>query len=297
MQKNKINFCYYSKSKVKGSAMQQSHSIRSKKVQISFNFFSLTKTAGRSKSRGKKDLHIKQPIRFFDVNKKINRVQLCGQNFKKIRNMGIGQRNSKPNINNKVSTKLMFGTNFFIGEIRRKISSSKRPFLQTPKNSKVSIHKEYKLYYKQKVWYRDKAALLPGANIKFTSAFVQKNKFYKKIYIAYKVFKKMYSFPKKSLLKLYKNSYACGEATAISGAMANSMEFSMLMLIDSLNSSSMYKSGLVLNKREKDIFKNYYSNNGKSVHKKKFYQAKSIRAINKDGDFCIGANVHGYKYK
>lgn len=66
----------------------------------------------------------------------------------------------------------------------------------------------------------------------------------------------------------------------------NSMEFSVLMLMDSLWSSSMFKSGLVLNKHEKDIFKNYYSN-GKSALKKHFFLAKSNRAINKDGDFCI----------
>lgn len=178
------------------------------------------------------------------------------------------------------------GQNFFIGEIRRKISQSKRPFLQTPKNNKVSIYKKYKLYYKQKVWYRDKAALLPGANTKFITAFVQKNKFYKKIYSAYKVFKKYYSFSKKNLLKLYKNR--------VKNSYTNSMEFSMLMLMDSLYSSSMCKSGLVLNKHEKDIFRNYYSN-GQSVHKKNFYLAKSNKAINKDGDFCIGSNVFAHK--
>jgi hypothetical protein len=67
------------------------------------------------------------------------------------------------------------------------------------------------------------------------------------------------------------------------------MEFSMLMLMDSLYSSSRCKSGLVLNKHEKDIFKNYYSN-GKSVHKKNFYLNKRAIAINKDGDFSIGVN-------
>jgi hypothetical protein len=68
------------------------------------------------------------------------------------------------------------------------------------------------------------------------------------------------------------------------------MEFSMLMLMDSLFCSSMCKSGLVLNKHEKDIF-SYYYNNGKSVHKKNFYLAKSNKAINKDGDFCIGDDM------
>jgi predicted AlkP superfamily pyrophosphatase or phosphodiesterase len=87
----------------------------------------------------------------------------------------------------------------FFSEINRKISNFKRPFLQTPKNNKVSIYKEYKIYYKQKVWYIDKAALLPGANTKFMTAFVQKNKFYKKIYSAYEVFKTYYAFSKKSL--------------------------------------------------------------------------------------------------
>jgi hypothetical protein len=115
--------------------------------------------------------------------------------------MGFSYRNFKPYINNKAGAKQMSPKNFYIGEIRRKISQYKTPFLQTPQKNKVSIYKEYKLYIKQKVWYRDKAALLPGANTKFTASFVQKNKFYKKIYTAYKVFKLYYSFSKKSLLK------------------------------------------------------------------------------------------------
>jgi hypothetical protein len=92
-----------------------------------------------------------------------------------------------------------YGQKFYYGEIGRKVGQSKRPFLQTPTNNKVSSYKEYKLYYKQKVWYRDKAALLPGANIKFMTAFVQKNKFYKKIYSAYKIFKVYYALSKKGL--------------------------------------------------------------------------------------------------
>lgn len=233
---------------------------------------------------------MKQPSRFLDINKKINSVQLQGQNFKNMKNRAIVHRNSKQDKNNNFNTnpKRQGRQKFFYGEIRRKISSFKRPFLQTPKNNKVSVYKEYKLYYKQKVWYRDKAALLPGANTKFITAFVQKNKFYKKMYSAYKVFKTIYAFSKKSLVKQYKNraknSYACSN-----GAQANSMEFSMLMLMDSLYSSSRCKSGLVLNKHEKDIFKNYYSN-GKSVHKKNFYLNKRAIAINKDGDFSIGVN-------
>jgi hypothetical protein len=117
--------------------------------------------------------------------------------------MGIGLKSSKQhkNKNTSVAIKRGSGQKFFFGEIRRTISSSKRPFRQTPKNNKVSIYKEYKLYYKQKVWYIDKAALLPGANTKFMTIFVQKNKFYKKIYSAYKVFKTIYAFSKKSLIK------------------------------------------------------------------------------------------------
>jgi hypothetical protein len=44
-----------------------------KKVYSHFNFFSLHKAAGHSSS-SKKDLYIKQPIRFFDIKKKINSV-------------------------------------------------------------------------------------------------------------------------------------------------------------------------------------------------------------------------------
>lgn len=282
MKKNKINFCYYSKSS-RISAGRSPDNMGGKKVYRHFNFFTPPKTAIIN-SGSKKDLNFKQSCRFFD--KKINSVQLRGQKFKKIR--------KKINRYEKPWGKRLYGQNFYIGEIRRKISQSKTPYLQTSKNNKASIYKEYKLYYKQKVWYRDKAALLPGANTKFITAFVQKNKFYKKIYSAYKVFKKYYYLSKKSLLKQYKNraqnSHACSNGSALSGAQANSMEFSMLMLMDSLYSSSMCKSGLVLNKHEKDIFRNYYSN-GKSVHKKNFYLAKSNKAINKDGDFCIGANV------
>jgi hypothetical protein len=93
MKKNEINFCYYSKSRVLGS-----RSIRGKKVETHFHFFSLTKAASGScrpvptaqywaKPRpglrpelprwgrpGKKNLYVKQPRRFLDINKKMNSV-------------------------------------------------------------------------------------------------------------------------------------------------------------------------------------------------------------------------------
>jgi hypothetical protein len=68
MKKNKLNFCHYSKSRVYGH-----RSLRGKKVSSHFHFFSLHKVAGQNSS-SKKDLYMKQPSRFLDINKKINSV-------------------------------------------------------------------------------------------------------------------------------------------------------------------------------------------------------------------------------
>jgi hypothetical protein len=49
--------------------------------------------------------------------------------------------------------------------------------------------KKYILYFKKKTWYTDKAAPIPGGNHKLSTGFVRKEKFYKKIFRAYILFK------------------------------------------------------------------------------------------------------------
>ena len=49
--------------------------------------------------------------------------------------------------------------------------------------------KKYILYFKKKTWYTDKAAPIPGGNQKLSTGFVRKEKFYKKIFRAYRLFK------------------------------------------------------------------------------------------------------------
>lgn len=292
MKKTKMSLLHYSKTRKKGHAFvlgglrpPKQQRAGNKKKQKSFNFYIYKKPVG------KREFGFKRSGAVFNskhsVQKNTNSIYLRGNLSKKNRSLLCmraqspkAQKAGKQTVNNqKKNVYNRYGQKHFFGEIGRKVSHSKRPFLQIPVNNKISIYKEYKLFYKQKVWYRDKAAGLPGANIKFITAFVQKNKFYKKIQSAYKIFKNYYSLSKKSLQKLYKKRNK--------NLYENSMEYSVLIQLDSLYSSSMCKSGLVQNKHEKDIFKNYYSN-GQSVYKKNFFLDKRTKAIHKDGDFCIG---------
>jgi hypothetical protein len=62
-----------------------------------------------------------------------------------------------------------------------------RPKANAPKAS--NNFKKYILYFKKKTWYTDKAAPIPGGNQKLSTGFVRKEKFYKKIFRAYRLFK------------------------------------------------------------------------------------------------------------
>jgi hypothetical protein len=69
----------------------------------------------------------------------------------------------------------------------RELSRGLRPSANAPKVS--NNFKKYILYFKKKTWYTDKAAPIPGGNQKLSTGFVRKEKFYKKIFRAYRLFK------------------------------------------------------------------------------------------------------------
>jgi hypothetical protein len=69
----------------------------------------------------------------------------------------------------------------------------------SPKTS--NNFKKYILYFKKKTWYTDKAAPIPGGNQKLSTGFVRKEKFYKKIFRAYRLFKTYMNLSKKRLKK------------------------------------------------------------------------------------------------
>ena len=175
--------------------------------------------------------------------------------------------------------------------------------------------KKYILYFKKKTWYTDKAAPIPGGNQKLSTGFVRKEKFYKKIFRAYRLFKTYQNFNKKRLKK----------QCAKSRLNKDSIQFSTIMHMDSLFYSSMRKSRLrhrvpsvwqvdgaalqpcpaqqsqlsLAGQAAYDnqvISKSPYFLNGKYVTKKNFvlYRTNkglthrvSARCRQKDGDFCI----------
>ena len=141
--------------------------------------------------------------------------------------------------------------------------------------------RKYVLYFKKKAWYTDKAAPIPGGNPKLSTGFVRKQKFYKKIFRAYRLFKTYQTFNKKAMNKQYRKRATVRKAVCF--AKANSMEFSILMHMDSLFHSSMRKSSLILNPQR--VFGSYFLN-GKYATKKNFVLYRRNKAYQKDGDFC-----------
>jgi hypothetical protein len=75
----------------------------------------------------------------------------------------------------------------FRGADSKELSLGLCPRANAPKAS--NNFKKYILYFKKKTWYTDKAAPIPGGNQKLSTGFVRKEKFYKKIFIAYILFK------------------------------------------------------------------------------------------------------------
>lgn len=71
--------------------------------------------------------------------------------------------------------------------LRPSIRKAEKRCANAPKVS--NNFKKYILYFKKKTWYTDKAAPIPGGNQKLSTGFVRKDKFYKKIFRAYRLFK------------------------------------------------------------------------------------------------------------
>lgn len=188
----------------------------------------------------------------------------------------------------------LYKNNVYLAEIGRKLKQAKRGNILHHKaitlpvsRSQSKNFKKYKLYFKKKAWYADKAAPIPGGNQKLSMGFVKKHKkFYKNTLLAYKFFNSFYFiFNKKRTKKQFQkinSGYMHGHTH-----IQNSMNFSALMLMDSLFHSSMCKRALILKPQEKNITSSYFLN-GKYVRKKNFVLYRSMRAIQKDGDFCIG---------
>lgn len=195
------------------------------------------------------------------------------------------------------------------GEIGRKVELSKRRKIITPIHEKpgqqAANFKRYLQYFKKKTWYTDKAAPIPGGNQKVSTGFVRKNKFYKKIFRAYRLFKTYMSNNKKDLKKVCIKSMHN----------RNNTDFSIIMHMDSIIYSTMRKSMVQSSPRygyadgaqhwprhklapgrqakPLEIGISPYFLNGKYVTKKNFvlYRKNKIRTIRayglKDGDICI----------
>ena len=126
----------------------------------------------------------------------------------------------------------------------------------------------------------DKAAPIPGGNKKLSMGFVKKHKkMAVNTLIAYKFLNRYFAnFNKKRNKKQYKKT---------NRDIRNSADFSALMQMDSLFHSSMRKTALLLKPQDKSVSSSYFLN-GKYVITKNFALYRSTRAIQKDGDFCIG---------
>lgn len=244
------------------------------------SFFNMKKSAGKSKS------FYKIPLGSFYSNKKVKSFLLRSHQIKK-------------RITNGAKKKQGFaqgGKDIFQGEIGRKIKQSKSLlliipkkvpfgfFIESYKGSKYNQSSANSLFPGKmgslgcKIWYIDKAAMLPGANMKLSTGFNKKNKVYKKIYSAYLLFKTYLALSKKERVNQYNNTNK--------GIQTNQRCFSLLVQIDSLFNLCQCKSGLVLNSSIKNRIKNYILN-GKSIAKKSFYLSKKAKGIVKDGSFCI----------
>ena len=156
--------------------------------------------------------------------------------------------------------------------------------------------KKYILYFKKKTWYTDKAAPIPGGNQKLSTGFVRKEKFYKKIFRAYRLFKTYQNLSKKRLKK------QCVKSSRTK----DQREFSTIMHMDSLFYCRMGKSRLkattatgatrYATNRELSvpINRSPYFLNGKYITKKNFVLYRKNKVLThrasglKDGDFCIG---------
>lgn len=196
----------------------------------------------------------------------------------------------------------------YLGEIGHKVKQEKRGKLQTPKgtsffaknrdfgflrsagqmNSKGFLKsqnhrnsfKKQKLFFKKKSWYMDKAAPIPGGNQKLSMGFVKKyKKFNKNTLLAYKELNKfLFVFNKKMTKKQYRKT---------NRDIRSSLDFSALMQMDSLFHGCMRKAAFQLKPQEKNMTCSYFLN-GKNARKKNFVLYRSTKAIQKDGDFCIG---------
>lgn len=188
----------------------------------------------------------------------------------------------------------------------RELNRGLRPSANTPKAS--NNFKKYILYFKKKTWYTDKAAPIPGGNQKLSTGFVRKEKFYKKIFRAYRLFKTYQNLSKKRLKK------QCVK----SSTNKNQREFSTIMHMDSLFYCRMGKSRLkattatgatryatnrelsaglcppLLRFADGPINRSPYFLNGKYITKKNFVLYRKNKVLThrasglKDGDFCIG---------
>lgn len=173
----------------------------------------------------------------------------------------------------------------YLGEIGRKIKLvsffAKKKARAVQGHAVTNNFKKYKLYFKKKVWYMDKAAPIPGGNMKLSMGFVKKHKkMVANTLMAYKFLNRFLAiFNKKRSKKQYNRT---------NRDIRNSVDFSALMQMDSLFHSSMRKTALILKPQDKNIACSYFLN-GKYVIKKNFVLYRSIKAIQKDGDFCIMA--------
>lgn len=143
----------------------------------------------------------------------------------------------------------------------------------------------YKQYFAKKQWYYDKRAPIPGGNAKLSTGFMRKNKFYKKIFASYGLFKKYQGFNKKAMNKQHRNM--ASHMNTNSFQVVNDWGCNRaLMHMDSLFKSTMRKSGVMLNLYHNKI-RQSYTLNGKVVRKKNFVQKHGNKAFQKDRDFCI----------
>lgn len=195
---------------------------------------------------------------------------------------------------------LLMKNSIYLAETGRKVKQAKRSSAiisntQRAKNKAENTNfKKYKLYFNKKNWIFEKAAPIPGGNQKLSTGFVKKHKkFYKNTFQAYKVFKTYQAFNKKAMNKQYRKT---------NRDIRNSMDFSALMLMDSLFNSSMrkrafqLKPGIASRMPSQNRTISSYFLNGKYVRKKNFVLYRSSKAIQKDGDFCI-ANIHQLQTK
>ena len=214
-----------------------------------------------------------------------------------------------PNQNSRQET----GGKVFYIEAARKVKQTRPqcaiyprgfPKAKTPKSFSVKIIKTsvinnkgvtgslagYKQYFAKKQWYYDKRAPIPGGNPKLSIGFMRNNKFYKKTFASYGLFKKYQAFNKKAMNKQHRNM--ASPINTKSFQVVNDWGCNRaLMHMDSLFNSTMRKSGVMLNNSLNKI-RQSYTLNGKAVRKKDFVQKHRKKAFQKDRDFCVQMKNH-----